>query len=509
MEFADDTDIEKKILQKIKNKLTFSENEIWSILYQIARGLKCLHDNKILHRDLKPGNVFSFKNGTVKIGDMNVSKIAKNGLLYTQTGTPYYASPEVWKDRPYDNKSDIWSLGCIIYELCCLKPPFRGTTMEGVFSKVIKGVFDPIPHSYSRELSVLISSLLQIKPGTRPSCDQILHIINHNKKLNLDNRNKLTDFEKTILLQTIKFPENINQINDFLPKSNYVDLSSNMTHNEYFLKDGLGDRKKKKISNSIKFDSISKKKDLIQDVGRRNKYSELINQLSNNVISESDKKIDKILEEYHDSEKIKLIRRGRNEDINKLQGNISYLNINKPLPQNSISNDKSINISLKKEVTKYNIISTSPNNNEYRPIIYNDKDMYRPSNSISPNEKYKLLVLPRIVNKRISCNNNISNLETTSKENSSNIINNNSTNLDTETKLQHKQRILSSNVRLSNLSVVPEVNKFSLVDENKSDNIEQKPASKNKRKVPKSALLSLNKANQGVSNSVVLEPWKI
>jgi NIMA (never in mitosis gene a)-related kinase len=67
---------------------------------------------------------------------MNVSKLAKKGLLMTQTGTPYYASPEVWKDLPYDNKSDIWSLGCVVYEMCALKPPFRADDMEGLFNKV-------------------------------------------------------------------------------------------------------------------------------------------------------------------------------------------------------------------------------------------------------------------------------------------------------------------------------------------------------------------------------------
>lgn len=64
-----------------------------------------------------------------KIGDMNVSKLNKNGMVFTQTGTPYYASPEVWKDEPYDDKSDIWSLGCILYELAALRPPFMGNTM--------------------------------------------------------------------------------------------------------------------------------------------------------------------------------------------------------------------------------------------------------------------------------------------------------------------------------------------------------------------------------------------
>jgi len=93
----------------------------------------------ILHRDLKSANVFLSRNGTVKLGDMNVSKIAKKGLLLTQTGTPYYASPEVWRDQPYDNKSDIWSLGCVLYEMCALKPPFRADDMEGLFNKVCQG----------------------------------------------------------------------------------------------------------------------------------------------------------------------------------------------------------------------------------------------------------------------------------------------------------------------------------------------------------------------------------
>lgn len=84
-------------------------------------GLKALHDLKILHRDLKvvyisiqSANVFLTKSGTAKLGDLNVSKVSK-GLCSTQTGTPYYASPEVWKDQPYDKKSDIWSLGCVLY----------------------------------------------------------------------------------------------------------------------------------------------------------------------------------------------------------------------------------------------------------------------------------------------------------------------------------------------------------------------------------------------------------
>ena len=123
MQFSDDGDLYQKILTQQKMKQYFEEKFIWKTLIQVVLGLKSLHDLNILHRDLKvfyflisqSANVFLSKNEIAKLGDMNVSKIAKNGLLYTQTGTPYYASPEVWKDKPYDSKSDIWSLGCVIY----------------------------------------------------------------------------------------------------------------------------------------------------------------------------------------------------------------------------------------------------------------------------------------------------------------------------------------------------------------------------------------------------------
>ena len=125
------------------------EKKIWYILIQVIRGLKALHDMKILHRDMKSANVFLYKDMTSKLGDLNVSKVSKKGLSYTQTGTPYYASPEVWRDMPYDHKSDIWSLGCVIYEMCALMPPFRADDMQGLYKQVTKGKFPRIPNHYS------------------------------------------------------------------------------------------------------------------------------------------------------------------------------------------------------------------------------------------------------------------------------------------------------------------------------------------------------------------------
>ena len=122
--------------------------------------MKALHDLKICHRDIKCANLFLTKSGVIKLGDLNVSKVAKKGLLRTQTGTPYYCSPEVWKDQPYDFKSDIWSLGCVLYEMITHLPPFRASTMKGLYTKVIAGKYDAIPSHFSTDLKNMLNKTL-------------------------------------------------------------------------------------------------------------------------------------------------------------------------------------------------------------------------------------------------------------------------------------------------------------------------------------------------------------
>ena len=140
---------------------------------------------KILHRDLKSANVFLYRDGNAKLGDLNVSKVAKKGLLYTQTGTPYYASPEVWKDQPYDSKSDIWSLGCVLYEMTTLKPPFRANDMNGLYKRVLKGIYPKIPQTFSSDLGTMIKTLLQVQSAQRPTCDEILNMDIVKRRLHL------------------------------------------------------------------------------------------------------------------------------------------------------------------------------------------------------------------------------------------------------------------------------------------------------------------------------------
>jgi NIMA (never in mitosis gene a)-related kinase len=120
-------------------QIYFKEKQVWRALIEAVTGLKSMHDINVMHRDIKCANIFLSKCQDCedkdlfkcKLGDMNVSKVTgPKGLNYTQTGTPYYASPEVWKDEPYSYKSDIWSLGCVIYEMLALKPPFNAKDMN-------------------------------------------------------------------------------------------------------------------------------------------------------------------------------------------------------------------------------------------------------------------------------------------------------------------------------------------------------------------------------------------
>ena len=175
MEFADGGDLLKKIEYNKKNHLRFDENIIWEWIIQLLNGVLYLHTNHIMHRDLKSANIFLMKNGVLKIGDLNVSKLSKNSYARTKTGTPFYLAPEVWEDRPYDYKCDIWSLGCIIYELCALTPPFRGTNFKDLYNNIKNGYYIPISSDYSNDLKQIISKMLITNPNKRLSANDLIN----------------------------------------------------------------------------------------------------------------------------------------------------------------------------------------------------------------------------------------------------------------------------------------------------------------------------------------------
>ena len=116
----------------------------------------------IVHRDIKSANLFLTREGILKLGDLNVSKVAKwGGMLNTQTGTPYYCSPEVWQGKPYNFKSDIWSAGCVLYEICALQPPFTANSMDALHRKSASGTIPALSsRHYSNDLNMMVKMCL-------------------------------------------------------------------------------------------------------------------------------------------------------------------------------------------------------------------------------------------------------------------------------------------------------------------------------------------------------------
>nr|XP_016851467.1 PREDICTED: serine/threonine-protein kinase Nek3 [Anolis carolinensis] len=174
MEYCDDGDLMQKI--KLQKEKLFPENTILDWFTQICLGVKYIHDKRVMHRDIKSKNVFLTQHGKVKLGDFGSALLLTSPMAYacSYVGTPYYVPPEIWENMPYNNKSDIWSLGCILYELCTLKHPFQANSWKHLILKICKGYYNPLPSHYTYELHYLIKQMFKKNPKNRPSASTIL-----------------------------------------------------------------------------------------------------------------------------------------------------------------------------------------------------------------------------------------------------------------------------------------------------------------------------------------------
>ena len=137
-----------------------------------------------MHRDIKSPNILLTSNGLVKLSDFGVAKCLSFTIekAKTFTGTPYYLSPEIVQNIPYSFKSDIWSLGVLLYEMCCLKLPFIAKSIPLLTLKIINGQYEPIPDIYSIELKSLVNMLLTVDNQKRPTINEILSMIKYFKQ---------------------------------------------------------------------------------------------------------------------------------------------------------------------------------------------------------------------------------------------------------------------------------------------------------------------------------------
>mmetsp|Transcript_69247 Transcript_69247/g.122511 ORF Transcript_69247/g.122511 Transcript_69247/m.122511 type:complete len:427 (+) Transcript_69247:85-1365(+) len=176
MDYADGGDLHQRIQKKKQSGQVFPEEKITRWLTEATLALKYLHDKHVLHRDLKSQNLFLTSQDRLRIGDFGISKVLESTVAFAKTtiGTPYYLSPEICMERPYSFSSDIWALGCVLYEMAALRVPFDAQSLQSLVQKITRGPTPVLPGSYSPELRQLCGDLLAREQNSRPSAQEIL-----------------------------------------------------------------------------------------------------------------------------------------------------------------------------------------------------------------------------------------------------------------------------------------------------------------------------------------------
>uniref|UniRef100_A0A2P2I285 non-specific serine/threonine protein kinase n=1 Tax=Hirondellea gigas TaxID=1518452 RepID=A0A2P2I285_9CRUS len=175
MEYAAGGNLHAYLQSRLPNNL-LQEQDALELLSQLVVGLQHIHSCNILHRDLKTHNILLDRTQRkLKIGDFGISKIlASKSKAHTVVGTPCYLSPELCQGKPYNQKSDIWALGCVLYELLSLNRAFHAETLPALILKITRGSFAPISGQYSAGMHALLQRLLHLDPAHRPSTNQIM-----------------------------------------------------------------------------------------------------------------------------------------------------------------------------------------------------------------------------------------------------------------------------------------------------------------------------------------------
>ena len=231
-EYAEQGDLYQLIKKHKTQHTKFKENEVWHYFTQICFAIQYLHKNNILHRDIKSANIFIDKNNNVKLGDFGVVKVMYYHMLYayTQVGTPYYMSPEIYKCERYTTKSDMWSLGCVLYELMALTQPFVAPSLYELKCKIFSGRYSSYNlGQYSVDLKIILKDLLNIYSYSRISVDDVLKKPSVRKYITSIDQESPIDFKiKTIFHENCVIPRRANDWNIVIKKYSNNNLVSNV-----------------------------------------------------------------------------------------------------------------------------------------------------------------------------------------------------------------------------------------------------------------------------------------
>ena len=333
MEYCDKGDLckflsKRKKLRKSRDNF-LNENFVWKLFIQMSIGLYYIHSKKIIHRDIKTLNIFLTKNFDAKIGDLGVAKILENTKhAMTFIGTPYYVSPEMCRNKPYNEKSDIWALGCILYELLTFNHPFTATNQAALFIKILNNKYNPFPHEVPEDLKNMVDFILKKDDTKRPSMKEIITSSNFQYnalKLGLDG--DLKDVLGINILPIQNMKKEINYIDDKIcerkTENNYI--RNNNINSPRTTKNKLNDNKKEMGRNFI-----NKKNPLIfsrslNDLLKKCYEANLNNKLQKNKQNPESNLIDN----GRYSENKSLIKNGFNNPKNKrTKSEFNFLEIN-------------------------------------------------------------------------------------------------------------------------------------------------------------------------------------
>lgn len=180
MEYASGGDLYKVMEKAIDSKTKFQEKQLWKWAYEILLAVEYLHNNYVIHWDLKPSNIFLSKSKRIKIGDFGCSRVLNPAKMYLteNVGTTVYLSPEqVNHVTVYDNKIDIWAVGWCLYHLWAYKPPFTGSTFSNLAFCILNDDPAELSKDYSEEFKAFIMKMLTKIPKERPSSIELCLLI--------------------------------------------------------------------------------------------------------------------------------------------------------------------------------------------------------------------------------------------------------------------------------------------------------------------------------------------